>query len=165
MREPDDALGLYDIASGALCDARRGKNTIHRLRVPAVGLWAAARPSTMLTVRPLIASGGRWLCCRCAGGLGIADGAVRDRCPDGAACPPCHLPDGRGGVAPVGLHGPFLLSSTAYAGRLSRRLPHDLDCRSRSVGTLRSRRKRGDRCRPGPRSSVTGQRKQTSIYC
>ena len=31
MREPDDALGLSDIASGALCDARRGKNTIHRL--------------------------------------------------------------------------------------------------------------------------------------
>ena len=30
MREPDDALGLSDIASGALCDARRGKNTIHR---------------------------------------------------------------------------------------------------------------------------------------
>ena len=46
-----------------------------------------------------------------------------------------------------------LLSSTACADRLSRRLPHDRDCRSRSVGTLRRRRKRGDRCRPTPRSS------------
>ena len=51
----------------------------------------------MPTVRPLIASGGRWLCCRCAGGLGIADGAVRDR-DAGLAGEP-------GGVAPVGLHG------------------------------------------------------------
>ena len=31
MRELDDALGLSDLASGALSDSRRGKNTIHRL--------------------------------------------------------------------------------------------------------------------------------------
>ena len=31
MRELDDALGLSDLASAALCDNRRGKNTIHRL--------------------------------------------------------------------------------------------------------------------------------------
>jgi hypothetical protein len=31
MREMDDALGLSDLASAALCDNRRGKNTIHRL--------------------------------------------------------------------------------------------------------------------------------------
>lgn len=29
--EMDDALGLSDLASAALCDTRRGKNTIHRL--------------------------------------------------------------------------------------------------------------------------------------
>lgn len=31
MRELDDALGLSDLASAALCDTRRGKNTVHRL--------------------------------------------------------------------------------------------------------------------------------------
>ncbi len=31
MRALDDVLGLSDIVSGALCDGRRGKNTIHRL--------------------------------------------------------------------------------------------------------------------------------------
>ena len=31
MREMDDALGLSDLASAALCDNRRGKNTVHRL--------------------------------------------------------------------------------------------------------------------------------------
>jgi len=31
MRKLDDALGLSDLASAALCDTRRGKNTIHRL--------------------------------------------------------------------------------------------------------------------------------------
>jgi hypothetical protein len=31
MRELDDALGLSGLASAALCDNRRGKNTIHRL--------------------------------------------------------------------------------------------------------------------------------------
>ncbi|MCB1602644.1 MAG: IS1380 family transposase [Xanthomonadales bacterium] len=31
MRELDDALGLSDLASAALCDSRRGKNTVHRL--------------------------------------------------------------------------------------------------------------------------------------
>ena len=31
MREMDDALRLSDLASAALCDNRRGKNTIHRL--------------------------------------------------------------------------------------------------------------------------------------
>ena len=31
MRELDDALGLSDLASGALNDNRRGKNTVHRL--------------------------------------------------------------------------------------------------------------------------------------
>ena len=31
MRELDDALGLSDLASAALCDSRRGKNTTHRL--------------------------------------------------------------------------------------------------------------------------------------
>jgi hypothetical protein len=31
MRELDDALGLSDLASAALCDSRRGKNTLHRL--------------------------------------------------------------------------------------------------------------------------------------
>ena len=31
MREMDDALGLSDLASGALSDNRRGKNTTHRL--------------------------------------------------------------------------------------------------------------------------------------
>ena len=29
MRELDDALGLSDLASAALCDTRRGKNTVH----------------------------------------------------------------------------------------------------------------------------------------
>jgi len=71
--------------------------------------------------------------------------ADRDRRPDGAACPPCHLPDGRGGVVPGRSSRASLLSSTACAGRLSRLLPHDRDCRSRIVGTLRCRRKRCDR--------------------
>ncbi len=31
MRECDDALGLSDLASAALCDSRPGKNTVHRL--------------------------------------------------------------------------------------------------------------------------------------
>ena len=31
MRALDDALGLSDLASAALCDSRRGKNTVHRL--------------------------------------------------------------------------------------------------------------------------------------
>jgi len=31
IRELDDALGLSDLASGALADSRRGKNTVHRL--------------------------------------------------------------------------------------------------------------------------------------
>jgi len=31
MQELDDALGLSDLASAALCDTRRGKNTVHRL--------------------------------------------------------------------------------------------------------------------------------------
>jgi hypothetical protein len=31
MRELDDALGLSNLASVALCDNRRGKNTVHRL--------------------------------------------------------------------------------------------------------------------------------------
>ena len=31
MRELDDALGLSNLASGALSDSRRGKNTTHRL--------------------------------------------------------------------------------------------------------------------------------------
>jgi hypothetical protein len=31
MRELDDALGLSDLAAKALCDTRRGKNTIHQL--------------------------------------------------------------------------------------------------------------------------------------
>jgi hypothetical protein len=31
MRELEDALGLSSIASAALCDSRRGKNTVHRL--------------------------------------------------------------------------------------------------------------------------------------
>jgi len=31
MRELDDALGLSDLASAALCDNRWGKNTVHRL--------------------------------------------------------------------------------------------------------------------------------------
>ena len=31
MRELDDALGLSGLASAALCDTRRGKNTVHRL--------------------------------------------------------------------------------------------------------------------------------------
>ena len=31
MRELDDALGLSDLASAALCDNRPGKNTVHRL--------------------------------------------------------------------------------------------------------------------------------------
>ena len=31
MRELDDALGLSGLASGALNDGRRGKNTVHRL--------------------------------------------------------------------------------------------------------------------------------------
>ena len=34
MRELDDVLGLSDLASSALCDTRRGKNTIHRLDGP-----------------------------------------------------------------------------------------------------------------------------------
>ncbi len=31
MRELDDALGLSDLTSAALCDNRRGKSTTHRL--------------------------------------------------------------------------------------------------------------------------------------
>ena len=31
MRDLDDALGLSDLAATALCDIRRGKNTVHRL--------------------------------------------------------------------------------------------------------------------------------------
>jgi len=31
MRELDEALGLSGLASPALCDSRRGKNTVHRL--------------------------------------------------------------------------------------------------------------------------------------
>jgi hypothetical protein len=31
MRELDDALGLSDLASAALRDNRRGRNTVHRL--------------------------------------------------------------------------------------------------------------------------------------
>jgi hypothetical protein len=31
MRELDDVLGLSNLASGALNDSRRGKNTVHRL--------------------------------------------------------------------------------------------------------------------------------------
>ena len=31
VRELDDALGLSGLASAALCDSRRGKNTVHRL--------------------------------------------------------------------------------------------------------------------------------------
>ena len=31
MRELDDALGLSDLASAALCDSRPVKNTVHRL--------------------------------------------------------------------------------------------------------------------------------------
>jgi hypothetical protein len=31
MRALDDALGLSDLASAALCDTRRGKSTVHRL--------------------------------------------------------------------------------------------------------------------------------------
>src|SRR6056297_1713720 len=31
MRELDDGLGLSDLASAALCDTRRGRNTVHRL--------------------------------------------------------------------------------------------------------------------------------------
>ena len=31
MRELDDALGLSDLATAALRDTRRGKNTVHRL--------------------------------------------------------------------------------------------------------------------------------------
>jgi hypothetical protein len=31
MRELDDTLGLYDLASAALRDTRRDKNTVHRL--------------------------------------------------------------------------------------------------------------------------------------
>ena len=31
MRELDDALGLSDLASSALCDNRKGKNTVHQL--------------------------------------------------------------------------------------------------------------------------------------
>ena len=54
MRELDDVLGLSDLASGALNDSRRGKNTVHRLDglfrqsvygrlVAPVGIWAAGR--------------------------------------------------------------------------------------------------------------------------
>ena len=31
MRELDNALGLSDLAATALCDTRRGKNTVHQL--------------------------------------------------------------------------------------------------------------------------------------
>ena len=31
MRQLDDALGLSDLAATALCDTRRGKNTVHQL--------------------------------------------------------------------------------------------------------------------------------------
>lgn len=30
MREMDDTLGLSGLATLALCDSRRGKNTVHR---------------------------------------------------------------------------------------------------------------------------------------
>lgn len=58
MRELDDVLGLSDLASGALNDNRRGKNTVHRIdglfRQSVYGRLAGM--STMLTVSPLIPS-------------------------------------------------------------------------------------------------------------
>jgi hypothetical protein len=56
MRELDDALGLSGLASAALCDMRRGKNTVHRLdglfRQSVYGrLWATPQPLTAANTR------------------------------------------------------------------------------------------------------------------
>ena len=86
MRELDDVLGLSDLALGALNDSRRGKNTVHRLdglfRQSLYGRLAGyedVNDADRLALDPVHAPGCRWPCRRCAGSLGIADGAVRDR--------------------------------------------------------------------------------------
>ena len=86
MRELDDAPGLSNRASAAMCDNRRGKNTVHRLdglfRQSVYGRLAgyedvndADRPALDPVMRQVV----RWPCRRCAGGFDLADGAVRDR--------------------------------------------------------------------------------------
>ncbi len=86
MRELDDALGLSDLASAALRDNRIGKNTVHRLdglfRQSVFGRLAGyedVNDADRLALDPGDASGCRWQGRRCASGLSIADGAVRDR--------------------------------------------------------------------------------------
>jgi len=54
MREPDDALGLSGLASSALCDNHKGKNTATGstgcFGIWSMGGWRITRMSTMLTV-------------------------------------------------------------------------------------------------------------------
>ena len=85
MRELDDALGLSDLASAALRDNRRGKNTVHRLdglfRQSVFGRLAGyedVNDADRLALDPVMRQvvGGRAVD---AGGLGFPDGAVRDR--------------------------------------------------------------------------------------
>jgi len=81
MRERDDALGLSGLGSSALCDNRKGKNTVHQidglfgLFGRSMGGWRAMKTLTMLTVSALIPS--------CAGLWAHAQ-AVRRRCAVGA---------------------------------------------------------------------------------
>ena len=86
MRELDDALGLSELASAALRDTRRGKNTIHRFdglfRQSVFGRLAGyedVNDAERLALDPVMRPGRGWPGSRCTSGLGLADGAVRDR--------------------------------------------------------------------------------------
>ena len=85
MRELDDALGLSDLALG-------GSMTAAVARTQSIGSTGCSGNRSMVGLRatrtlttPIAwllirsASGCRWPCRRCAGGLGLADGPVRDR--------------------------------------------------------------------------------------
>ena len=65
MRELDDALGLSDLASSALCDSRPGKNTAIGSKgcsdSRSTGGWRAMKMLTMPTGWPLIPSCARSL--------------------------------------------------------------------------------------------------------
>lgn len=86
MRELDDALGLSDLASAALRDSRRGKNTVHRLgglfRQSVYGRLAGyedVNDADLLAIDPVMRRvvGGRAVDVQDS--LGLADGAVRDQ--------------------------------------------------------------------------------------
>ncbi len=86
MREMDDALGLSDLASAALCDNRRGKNTIHRLdglfRQSVFGRLAGyedVNDADRLALDPVMRQVCRRQSCRRASSFGFPNGAVRDR--------------------------------------------------------------------------------------